>query len=52
MTWAGRVERLGDEKLAKRARHPESGGKKETRKNENSDLERVRDEYRTTVGDW
>ena len=33
-TWAGHVETMGDEKMAKRGRCPESGGEMDARKTE------------------
>ena len=54
LKWAGHVERMRDEKLAKRAYIPEKWREKETRETENAmddcvnrDLERVEEELRT-----
>ena len=59
LTWAGHVERIGDEKLAKRAdRCPESGEENEARKTEiatrdciGRNLERVGEEWRKRAVD-
>ena len=58
LTWAGHVERMGDEKLAKGADAKKSVGEKEARKTEitmrdcfESDLERVGEDWRKRATD-